>query len=115
MKHEGTNMFETYQDRAHAYGHNWSPRYEPAAKLIHGHAVSIGMAFGATLSHIIGWCTIEERDRIISLLRHLELSVFHPIITDTKLMISGQDNMRKKRGMGGFWLLYLRELVMLIF
>jgi 3-dehydroquinate synthetase len=103
MKHEGTNMFETFQDRAHAYGHNWSPRFEPAAKLIHGHAVSIGMAFGATLSHIIGWCTLEERDRIIKLLRHLELSVFHPIITDTKLMISGQDNMRKKRGMGGFW------------
>jgi len=103
MKHEGTNMFETYQDRPHAYGHNWSPRFEPAAKLIHGHAVSIGMAFGATLSHIIGWCTLEERDRIIALLRKLELSVFHPIIEDTKLMISGQDNMRKKRGMGGFW------------
>ena len=103
MKHEGTNMFETYQYRPHAYGHNWSPRFEPAAKLIHGHAVSIGMAFGATLSHIVGWCTEQERDRIIALLRKLELSVFHPIIEDTKIMISGQDNMRKKRGMGGFW------------
>jgi 3-dehydroquinate synthetase len=103
MKHEGTNMFETYQDRPHAYGHNWSPRFEPAAKLIHGHAVSIGMAFGATLAHIIGWCTEQERDRIIALLRHLELSVFHPIIEDTKIMITGQENMRKKRGMGGFW------------
>jgi len=103
MKHEGTNMFETYQDRPHAYGHNWSPRYEPAAKLIHGHAVSIGMAFGATMSHICGWCTMEERDRIIALLRNLELSVFHPIIEDIKLMVSGQENMRRKRGMGGFW------------
>jgi len=103
MKHEGTNMFETYQDRPHAFGHTWSPRYEPAAKLIHGHAVSIGMAFGATLSHSMGWCTEEERDRIIALLRKLELSVFHPVIEDTELMIRGQENMRKKRGMGGLW------------
>ena len=61
------------------------------------------MAFCPTLSHIQGWYTEEERDRIISLLRKLELSVFHPMIEDTKIMISGQDNMRKKIGMGGFW------------
>jgi len=103
MKHEGTNMFETYQDRPHAYGHTWSPRFEPAAKLIHGHAVAICMAFGATLSYLLGWCSEQERDRIIGLLVKLELSVHHPIIEDTKLMISGQNNMRKKRGMGGLW------------
>jgi 3-dehydroquinate synthase len=103
MKHEGTNMFETYQDRPHAYGHTWSPRFEPTAKLIHGHAVSICMAFGATLSYLLGWCTEEERDRIIGLLVKLELSVHHPIIEDSKIMISGQENMRKKRGMGGLW------------
>jgi 3-dehydroquinate synthetase len=103
MKHEGTNMFETYQDRPHAYGHTWSPRFEPAAKLIHGHAVSICMAFGATLSYLLGWCSEQERDRIINLLVKLELSVHHPIIEDYKIMISGQENMRKKRGMGGLW------------
>ena len=27
LKHEGTNMFETYQDRPHAYGHTWSPHF----------------------------------------------------------------------------------------
>lgn len=103
MKHEGTNMFETYQDRPHAYGHTWSPRFEPATKLIHGHAVAICMAFGATMSCILGWCTEKERDRIIGLMRTLELSVHHPVIEDVKLMISGQANMRKKRGMGGLW------------
>lgn len=103
MKHEGTNMFETFQDRPHAYGHTWSPRFEPAAKLNHGHAVAIGMAFGATMSHLLGWCTEEERDRIIALLRTLELAVYHSIIDDKDLMISGQENMRKKRGMGGLW------------
>ncbi len=103
MKHEGTNMFETYQDRPHAYGHTWSPRFEPAAKLLHGHAVSIGMAFGASLAVEMGWLTTTERDRIVALCRSLGLAVYHPILEDMELMISGQKNMRRKRGDGGLW------------
>ncbi|MBC6471688.1 MAG: 3-dehydroquinate synthase, partial [Hormoscilla sp. GM102CHS1] len=103
MKHEGTNMFETYQDRPHAYGHTWSPRYEPAAGLMHGHAVSIGMAFGATLATMMGWISAAERDRIIALIRTLNLAVYHPILEDIDLMISGQKNMNRKRGDGGLW------------
>ncbi len=103
MKHEGTNMFETYQDRPHAYGHTWSPRYEPSAKLMHGHAVTIGMTFGATLSHKLGWLSAEDRDRIINLCRSLGLSVYHPILEDFDLMMEGQKNMRRKRGDGGLW------------
>lgn len=103
MKHEGTNMFETYQDRPHAYGHTWSPRYEPAAKLMHGHAVTIGMAFGATLANELGWLTSQDQERIIKLCLDLGLSVYHPILEDTELMIQGQKNMRRKRGNGGLW------------
>ncbi|HBQ97409.1 MULTISPECIES: sedoheptulose 7-phosphate cyclase [unclassified Roseofilum] len=103
MKHEGTNMFETYQDRPHAYGHTWSPRFEPAAKLMHGHAVTIGMAFGATLSAKMDWIGAGDRDRIINLCRTLGLSVYHPIVEDTELMFAGQKNMRRKRGQGGLW------------
>jgi 3-dehydroquinate synthase len=103
MKHEGTNMFETYQDRPHAYGHTWSPRFEPAAKLMHGHAVAIGMAFGASLAVEMGWLKSEERDRIINLCRSLGLSVYHPILEDIDLMLEGQKNMRRKRGEGGLW------------
>jgi 3-dehydroquinate synthase len=103
MKHEGTNMFETYQDRPHAYGHTWSPRFEPAAKLMHGHAVSIGMAFGATLAVEMGWLSLGDRDRIVNLCRAVGLSVYHPILTDLELMAEGQKNMRRKRGDGGLW------------
>jgi 3-dehydroquinate synthase len=103
MKHEGTNMFETYQDRPHSYGHTWSPRFEPAAKLMHGHAVTIGMAFGATIAVEIGWLKPTERDRIIALCLSLGLSVYHPILEDIDLMIEGQKNMRRKRGDGGLW------------
>ncbi|NRB07559.1 MAG: sedoheptulose 7-phosphate cyclase [Richelia sp.] len=103
MKHEGTNMFETYQDRPHAYGHTWSPRFEPAAKLMHGHSVSIGMAFGASLAVEMGWLKVEERDRIINLCRSLGLSVYHPILEDIDIMLEGQKNMRRKRGDAGLW------------
>ncbi|ELR99437.1 sedoheptulose 7-phosphate cyclase [Gloeocapsa sp. PCC 73106] len=103
MQHEGTNMFETYQDRPHAYGHTWSPSFEPAAKLLHGHAVAIGMAFGASLATEMGWLKTTERDRIIALCRSLGLSVYHPILEDIDLMLKAQKNMRRKRGEGGIW------------
>ena len=103
MKHEGTNMFETYQDRPHAYGHTWSPRFEPTAKLMHGHSVAIGMAFGASLAVEMGWLKPVEGDRIIALCRSLGLSVYHPILEDIDLMLEGQKNMRRKRGEGGLW------------
>lgn len=103
MKHEGTNMFETYQDRPHAYGHTWSPRYEPAAKLMHGHAVTIGMAFGATLAKELGWLETKEQERIVDLCHELGLSTYHPILEDTQIMLQGQRNMRRKRGDGGLW------------
>ncbi len=103
MKHEGTNMFETYQDRPHAYGHTWSPRFEPAVKLMHGHAVTIGMAFGATLANHLGWLSDDNHQRIINLCSNLGLSVYHPVIEDDDIMIEGQKNMRRKRGDGGLW------------
>jgi len=96
-------MFETYQDRPHAYGHTWSPKFEPAAKLMHGHAVTIGMAFGATLATEMGWLSSPDRDRILKLCQELGLSVYHPVLEDLDLMIQGQKNMRRKRGEGGLW------------
>ena len=96
-------MFETFQDRPHAYGHTWSPRFEPAAKLLHGHAVSIGMAFGASLAVEMGWLTTSQRDRIIALCRSIGLAVYHPLLEDATLLIDGQKNMRRKRGEGGLW------------
>lgn len=103
MKHEGTNMFETYQDRPHAYGHTWSPRFEPAVKLMHGHAVTIGMAFGATLSHQLGWLNPDDHSRILNLCANLGLSTYHPVLEDMDIMVEGQKNMRRKRGEGGLW------------
>ena len=91
-------MFETYQDRPHAYGHTWSPRFEPVVKLMHGHAVTIGMSLGATLALEMGWITTNERDRIVNLCHSMGLSVYHEIIEDTELMLQAQKNITRKRG-----------------
>jgi 3-dehydroquinate synthetase len=48
---EYDNLYETHQCRPHAYGHTWSPGFEIEAGLLHGHAVAIGMGFGAYLSY----------------------------------------------------------------
>ena len=57
---EYNNLYETHQCRPHAYGHTWSPGFEIEAGLLHGHAVAIGMGFGAYLSQKMGW--INEAD-----------------------------------------------------
>lgn len=103
MKHEGTNMFETFQDRPHAYGHTWSPCFEPAAKLLHGHAVCVGMGFGAALAELMGWLKPEDKDRIIGLMRSVGLAVHHPIIENFDMMAAGQKSCMRKRGGRGLW------------
>ncbi|MEY2831831.1 MAG: hypothetical protein RLZZ574_1089, partial [Cyanobacteriota bacterium] len=52
---EYDNLYETHQCRPHAYGHTWSPGFEIEAGLLHGHAVAIGMGFGAYLSLRMNW------------------------------------------------------------
>ena len=97
MRSEYSNMFETHQCRPHAYGHTWSPGYELPGGMLHGHAVSTGMGFGAYLSFCKGWITQYELDRILKLLSDLELALWHPIMENTKLVYKGQETMIEKR------------------
>merc|ERR1711936_1386569 len=66
VKSEYGNLWESHQCRPHAYGHVWSPGFELPAGLLHGHAIAIGMGFGAYLSHKLGWIPESE------FRRHLE-------------------------------------------
>ncbi|KAK8087446.1 hypothetical protein PG994_002420 [Apiospora phragmitis] len=52
LKLESPNLHEIGLDRVIAYGHTWSPLHEliPETPLRHGHAISIDMAFTATLA-----------------------------------------------------------------
>lgn len=92
------NLYETHQCRPHAYGHTWSPGYEIPSGMLHGHAISCGMGFGAQLSYQLGWISEDYRDRILRLISSFELSLWHPILDDIDLIYSGQVKIIEKRG-----------------
>jgi len=102
MRHEGTNPWETHQARPHAYGHTWSPGYELHSGLLHGQAVSVGMALGATLAERRGWIGPEKRSAIHQLISSCELAVDHPVLDDHELLMEAQTKMIEKRG-GRLW------------
>jgi 3-dehydroquinate synthetase len=95
---EYDNLYETHQARPHAYGHTWSPGFEIPAGLLHGHAVAIGMGFGALLSHRAGWIDESTMHRILRLLSDLGLSLWHDILDDVELVREAQLKMEEKRG-----------------
>jgi len=98
VQSEYHNLWECHQNRPHAYGHTWSPGFELPAGLLHGHAISIGMGFGAYLSFAEGWISEEDFHRILKLFSDLELCLNHPILDDAELLWSCQVRMIEKRG-----------------
>lgn len=95
---EYDNLYETHQCRPHAYGHTWSPGFEIEAGLLHGHAVSIGMGFGAYLSYRLGWITNEDFHRILRLISSFGLSLWHDIMDKKETLWSSQVKIFEKRG-----------------
>jgi len=98
VRSEYGNLWETHQCRPHAFGHTWSPGYELPAGMLHGHAVATCMGYGAYLSHLEGWITKDEMDRILKLISKMELSLWHPIMDDVDLIYSSQVKIVDKRG-----------------
>ena len=92
------NLYETHQCRPHAYGHTWSPGFEIEAGLLHGHAVAIGMGFGAYLSYRLNWITLEECHRIMRLISSFGLSLWHDILHNKETLWSSQEKIVQKRG-----------------
>ena len=95
---EYDNLYETHQCRPHAYGHTWSPGFEIAAGLLHGHAVSIGMGFGAYLSYRHSWISQADFHRILRLISSFGLSLWDDVLLDREILWSAQEKMVQKRG-----------------
>ena len=95
---EYDNMYETHQCRPHAYGHTWSPGFEIEAGLLHGHAVAIGMGFGAYLSYRMDWISQQQFHRIMRLISSLGLSLWHDILHKKETLWSSQVKILQKRG-----------------
>ncbi|MGB3402344.1 MAG: sedoheptulose 7-phosphate cyclase [Microcoleaceae cyanobacterium] len=92
------NLYETHQCRPHAYGHTWSPGFEIEAGLLHGHAVAIGMGFGAYLSYRLDWISLEECHRIMRLISSFGLSLWHDILHNKETLWASQEKIVQKRG-----------------
>ena len=95
---EYDNLYETHQCRPHAYGHTWSPGFEIEAGLLHGHAVSICMGFGAYLSSRLGWITPTDLHRILKLMDGYGLSLWHDVLDQHETIWKSQETVTQKRG-----------------
>eukprot|EP00168_Porphyra_purpurea_P000426 TRINITY_DN1046_c0_g1_i4.p1 TRINITY_DN1046_c0_g1~~TRINITY_DN1046_c0_g1_i4.p1 ORF type:complete len:888 (+),score=310.47 TRINITY_DN1046_c0_g1_i4:440-3103(+) len=98
VRSEYGNLWETHQCRPHAYGHTWSPGFELQAGLLHGHAVSIGMGYGAYLSFLEGWISETDFHRILKVISTVGLSLVHPILDNPNSLWQSQIKMTEKRG-----------------
>jgi len=95
---EYDNLYETHQCRPHAYGHTWSPGFEIEAGLLHGHAVAIGMGFGAYLSYRMEWISEKDFHRILKLISGFGLSLWHNILDNKETLWQSQQKIFQKRG-----------------
>merc|ERR1719189_1516196 len=98
VRSEYGNLWETHQCRPHAYGHTWSPGYELPAGMLHGHAVSTCMGYGAYLSRVEGFITESELMRILKLISDMELSLWHDIMDNHDLVVAANKKVIEKRG-----------------
>jgi len=98
---EVPNLHELDLDRVIAYGHTWSPTLElaPAVPFFHGQAISIDMAFSATIAEQRGYIPASDRDRLFWLMSRLGLALNSPYLTPgllreaTKSIIQTRDGL----------------------
>ena len=93
LKLESPNLHEIGLDRVIAYGHTWSPLHElmPETPLRHGHAISIDMAYSATLANGRKLMTDEEHHRILKLFSRAGLSMDHELF-DENMIVAGTES-----------------------
>lgn len=98
LKLESPNLHEIGLDRVIAYGHTWSPLHElmPETPLRHGHAISIDMAYTATLANTQGLLKDAEHKRLLDLFSRAGLSIDHPMF-DEQVLEKGTTAILKTR------------------
>jgi len=98
---EVPNLHELDLDRVIAYGHTWSPTLEltPEPPLFHGHAISVDMAYSATLAAARGYITVADRDRVLALFSRLGLTIDTPYLTADLLQESTKSILQTRDGL----------------
>ncbi len=98
---EVPNLAELDLDRVIAYGHTWSPTLEltPEIPYFHGHAISVDMAYSATLAARRGYISVADRDRVLALFSRLGLTVDSPYLTPELLIGSTRSILQTRDGL----------------
>ena len=98
---EVPNLHELDLDRVIAYGHTWSPTLEltPDPPLFHGHAISVDMAFSATIAEQRGFISTGDRDRIHGLFSSVGLAINSPLFTSELLAKATPSIMQTRDGL----------------
>ncbi len=101
LRLEVPNLAERDLDRVIAYGHTWSPTLEltPEVPYFHGHAISVDMAYSATLAAARGYISVGDRDRVLALMSRLGLTVDSPYLTEELLRDSTASILQTRDGL----------------
>jgi len=97
------NLWEHSLDRLVDFGHGVGQNLEMSAlgtkdELMHGEAVACDMAYMTVLSHVLGLITIEQRDRILNMLRACEVPVYSPCFTREFFRDAMEDRVQNSMG-----------------
>ncbi|EGX90194.1 2-epi-5-epi-valiolone synthase [Cordyceps militaris CM01] len=100
LKLETPNLHELMLDRVIAYGHTWSPIHElvPDPPLRHGHAISVDMAFSATLSFLRGHLSQADHLRLLRLFSRAGLTMDHAAFDEQLLATATAAILRTRNG-----------------
>ncbi|MFF2349477.1 sedoheptulose 7-phosphate cyclase [Kitasatospora sp. NPDC058115] len=94
------NLWEHRLERLMDYGHSFSPTVEMRAlpELLHGEAVCADMALTTVVARRRGLVDAGQAERILRLMRRLELPVWHPLMEPVTLGEALADTVRHRDG-----------------
>ncbi|MER5349957.1 sedoheptulose 7-phosphate cyclase [Kitasatospora sp. NPDC002551] len=94
------NLWEHRLERLMDYGHSFSPTVEMRAlpELLHGEAVCVDMALTTVVARRRGLLDAGQAERILRLMRRLELPVWHPLMEPVTLAEALADTVRHRDG-----------------
>lgn len=96
------NLWETVLERSVDFGHSFAPLLEMRAlpELLHGEAVALDVLFSCRIAARRGLLTLDDVDRVESVMRSMELPLTHRFFGDAQMLHEAlADTMRHRDGL----------------
>jgi len=99
----GADPFEFGSSRPLDFGHWSAHKLEQLSgfEVLHGEAVSIGIALDTVYSAIVGLLSPSDAQRVLNVLQELDLPIFHPLLEgteDSHPLLAGLEEFREHLG-----------------